>query len=60
MTGEPPTVRELIQIWQQRADDHQERANRLGPTISGRLEAVEAAAIRQCIADLLTIARWGM
>ena len=45
---------ELIGIWRARAAEHHKRADRLGATIAGHLEAAEATTIEQCIAELLT------
>lgn len=55
MTGQPATLQELVAIWRRRASDREETAVRLGrSTIEGRIMQADAAAVRQCVAELLS------
>lgn len=52
----PETLGDLVAIWRRRASDRDDSAVRLGRTsIEGRILQADAAAVRQCIAELLQL-----
>jgi hypothetical protein len=61
MTGEMPlSVRELLIMWRRRAQDREDSAHQQWgmSTIEERIMAADAAAVRQCIAELEQVDEW--
>jgi hypothetical protein len=55
----PESVRELLVMWRRRAADREASAIRFGPDMyEGRIMAADAAAVRQCIAELEHVDQW--